>query len=88
MCWSTETDKLNYKDCIERVFLQEREWLCLFKALKTSGVQGLASCIVRRIFYEDDHTLERCIFLEKNYVGQTSCVVRIPKRKAYMSVSR
>ena len=65
LCWNTETDKLNYKDCIERVFLREKEWLRLCKALKTSGAYGLAECVVRRIIYEGDYTIKWCIFLEK-----------------------
>ena len=32
--WSTETGTLNYKDCIERLLVRERDWLCLCKALK------------------------------------------------------
>ena len=69
MCWSTETSKLNYKDCIERVFLQENKLLCLCKALKSSGVHGVAACIVGGITYEEDHTVERCIILEKKLSG-------------------
>ena len=65
LCWSTETGKLNYKDCIERVFLREKEWLCLCKALKTSRAYGPAEFVVRRINYDGDYTVERCIFLEK-----------------------
>ena len=61
--------KLNYKDCIERVFLREKEWLCVCKALKTSGTYGLAECVVRRISY-GDHRVERCIFLEKSMWGK------------------
>ena len=55
------------------------------QSIKTSGVHGLAPCIVRRITYED-HT-ERCIFKKKKYMWQTLCVAKIPKRKAYMSLS-
>jgi len=69
LCRSTETGKLNYKGCIERVFLQEKEWLRLCKALKTSGTYGLAECVVRRIICEGDHTVERCIFVEKSMWG-------------------
>jgi len=70
LCWSTKTDKLNYKDCIERVFLQEKEWLCVCKALKTSSTYGLAECVVRSILYKGDHTVECCIFLEKSMWGK------------------
>ena len=70
LCWSTEVGKLNYKDCIERVFQREKEWLCVCKALKTSGTYGLAECVVRRIICEGDHTVERCIFLEKKVRGE------------------
>ena len=51
LCWSTEAGKLNYKDCIERDLLREKERLCVCKALKTSGTYGLAECVVRRIIY-------------------------------------
>ena len=43
LCWSTETGTLNYRDSIERMFLQEKEWLFLCKALKISGVDGARS---------------------------------------------
>ena len=72
LCWSTGKSKLNFKDCVERLFLQEQEWFCLCKALKSSGVHGLAACIVRRINYEEDHTVEPCIFLEKTMWGRIS----------------
>ena len=52
-------DKLNYKNCIEKAFLR-KEWLCVCKALKTSGTYGLAECVVRKIMYKEDHTVEHC----------------------------
>ena len=70
LCWSTEAGKLHYKDCIERVFQREKEWLCVCKALKTYGTYGLAECVVCRIIYGGDHTVERCILLEKSMWGK------------------
>ena len=29
MCSSIEAGKRNYKDCIENVFIREKEWMCV-----------------------------------------------------------
>jgi len=67
LCWSTEAGTLNYKDCIDRSFIREKNLLRFCKALKTFRISGLAPCIVRGITY-GDHRIQRCIFLEKSYL--------------------
>ena len=52
LCWSTETGTHSFRDCIEKVFIEEKEWLCFCKSLKFSGVHGLAACIVSGITYK------------------------------------
>jgi len=69
LCWSTETGTFKYKDCIERSFVREKDWLRFCKALKISGV---AACFVRGITYDEDHRIEPCIFSEKNYLGNST----------------
>jgi len=61
---------LNYRDCIERLFVCEKDCLCLCKALKNFGVVGLAACLVRGMTYDENHKLERCIFLVKAIWGK------------------
>jgi len=64
LCWSTETGTFKYRDCIERSFFREKDWLRFCKALQISSVFGLAACLVRVITYDDDHRTQRCIYLE------------------------
>jgi len=88
LCSSTERGTFKYKDCIERSFVREKDWLRFCKALKISGVLVLAACLVRGITYEADHRIEPCIFLEKciwgnRYVWSKYCQKK-PKGTKYM----
>ena len=69
LCWSTETGTFKYRDCIERSFFREKDWLRFCKALQMYSVFGLAACLVRGITYDDDHRIQRCIYLEKAVWG-------------------
>ena len=77
MCWSTETVAFKYKDCIERSFFREKDWLRFCKAFKISGVVGLAVCLLRRIIYDGDHRVEPCIFFRKSYLGKSRFVEKV-----------
>jgi len=65
LCWSTETVTFKYRDCKERSFVREEDWLRFCKALQISSVFGLAACLLRGITYDDYHRIQRCIYLEK-----------------------
>jgi hypothetical protein len=69
LCWSNETGTLKYKVTLERSFFRENDWLRFYEALKMTRMIGLADCIVRGIIYEEDHRIQRCIFLEKAIWG-------------------
>jgi len=69
LCWSNETGTPKYKNALERSFFREKDWLRFCEALKMTRMIGLAACIVGGIIYEDDHRIQRCIFLEKAIWG-------------------
>ena len=60
---------LNVKSPLERSIFREKYWLRFCEALKMTRMTGLAACIVREIIYEDDHRIQRYIFLEKAIWG-------------------
>jgi len=62
LCWSNEADTLKHKDCIERSFIREKDWLSFCKALKMFRISGLAACIMRGITYEGNHRIQRSSF--------------------------
>jgi hypothetical protein len=69
LCWSNETGTPKKKDALERSFVREKDWLRFCKALNMTLMIELAACIVGGIIYEDDHRIQRCIFLGKAIWG-------------------
>jgi hypothetical protein len=76
LCWSIKTGTPYYRDCIERSFVREKDWLCLCNRLKISGVVGLAECLVRGIRYEGVLRVERCVYLEKAIRGKRTVWIK------------
>jgi len=85
LCWSTETGTFKYRDCIERAFFREKDWLRFCKALQISSVFGLAACLIRGITYNDDHRIQRCIYLQKAVWGNRTAWKRY--RQKYLKSS-
>ena len=69
LCWSSEPGTLKYRDCIERYFARKNDWMQFCKALKESSVTGLAACLVQKIIYDKDPSIQRCIYVEKAVWG-------------------
>jgi hypothetical protein len=64
LCWSNKTGTPKYNNALERSFFGEIYWLHFCEELKMTRMIGLAACILCGIIYEEDHRLQRCIFLE------------------------
>ena len=91
LCWSITTGTPYYKNCIQRSFICENNWLCRCKQLKIPGAVGLAACTVGGIRYVGDHRVRRCILFGRSNLGKTYCVggalSGIPKSRNYVPLA-